>query len=560
MQKRWYLIFVLIAFIISLFMILFVNKEKNQETWEYEYKLTTQWLFWFRKWVDIAWWVVLTYKIDYSDYEKYYWWGNQLYEMKKFVNGVLERQIDDRVNNLWVSDYSLNFKSLNNQDYVEVTLWGVDDIDYAKQIIWKTVKLDFMLQFEWEVDDATRQSRKKDAENLLVSAISSSWVHLSTYSDLDNNIMYFSEWYTKDKLPDIFKSEFDSIIQTNIDSIYWKLLEWEIQWQKWWSIVRYNGISSWDNKVWTWTEDINAYSFEYLFYAEKPKWTLAFDKKTQKILNWAYFLRALSEPNQTWQPWVRIDFNSDWKEIWCNITSSNVWKKLAIYVWWKNISDPVINEPICWWSTMVTFGSTSYQEANDQWKALVEQLNYTLPVPLVSSSEEKISPMLWDNALQWAIITWAIWFVAIAVMMCFMYGFRLWSISMLSLAIYLVILFWLVKSMWYAFSLSGIAAIILCIWMWVDANVLIFERLREEFSEWKKKNSAINDWYIRSRAAVRDWNLTTIFIWILLFVMWTNIFKWFWTMLVLNILLTLIIIVPTTRELLYLMLDENKKK
>jgi preprotein translocase subunit SecD len=77
----------------------------------------------------------------------------------------------------------------------------------------------------------------------------------------------------------------------------------------------------------------------------------------------------------------------------------------------------------------------------------------------------------------------------------------------------------------YAFSLAGIAAIVLSLGMGIDANILIFERLREELNTGKSFASAVDTAYTRSREAIRDGNVTTIIIFLVLFGMGMSIFK-----------------------------------
>ena len=146
----------------------------------------------------------------------------------------------------------------------------------------------------------------------------------------------------------------------------------------------------------------------------------------------------------------------------------------------------------------------------------------------------------------------AIWFVVIFAYMTAVYWWKKWFISLLSLSIYTVILLAIVKIIDYALSLSGIAAIILSIWMAVDANVLIFERMREEKANKKSDSEAINIAYDRSWNAIRDWQISTWMIGLLLMLMWINMFKWFGTMLVVWVLLTLLINAPVIKELLHI--------
>lgn len=105
------------------------------------------------------------------------------------------------------------------------------------------------------------------------------------------------------------------------------------------------------------------------------------------------------------------------------------------------------------------------------------------------------------------------------------YGRKQSSVAIATLLAFLIVLFAILKLFGAALSLSGIAAILLSIGMGVDANVLIYERIREELKDHKSEESSIVDGYERSRSAIRDGNVTTGMIAILLFFMGTNVFK-----------------------------------
>ena len=106
-----------------------------------------------------------------------------------------------------------------------------------------------------------------------------------------------------------------------------------------------------------------------------------------------------------------------------------------------------------------------------------------------------------------------------------MYGWRWGALALWTLGSYLLVQFAIIKLVGYALSLSGIAAILLSIGMGVDANVLIFERIKEERAAHKSWYNAIVDGYQRSKPAIIDGNMTTFMIAILLFFMGTNAFK-----------------------------------
>ncbi len=221
---------------------------------------------------------------------------------------------------------------------------------------------------------------------------------------------------------------------------------------------------------------------------------------------------------------------------------------MAIFIWWKLITSPVIQSKICDGSAQID-GSFNAESA----KELTSQLNDgALPAPLILMQEEKVSPSLWENAFNWALIAMAVGFVVIFLYMTYLYGWKKWVISLISLSIYTLVLFAIVKIIDYALSLSWIAAVILSIWMAVDANVLIFERMREEKENKKSDSEAINIAYDRSWNAIRDGQISTWMIGLLLMLMWINMFKWFGTMLVIWVLLTLLINAPVIKELLHI--------
>ena len=109
----------------------------------------------------------------------------------------------------------------------------------------------------------------------------------------------------------------------------------------------------------------------------------------------------------------------------------------------------------------------------------------TLPAPLVLMQEEKISPTLGENALTRAMRAGLIGFFTILIMIYIVYGYRKSLVTGMVLITFLVVLAAFMKLTDYAFSLSGIAVIILAIGMGVDANILIYERMLEELKEGK---------------------------------------------------------------------------
>jgi len=164
--------------------------------------------------------------------------------------------------------------------------------------------------------------------------------------------------------------------------------------------------------------------------------------------------------------------------------------------------------------------------------------------------EDKISPTLWDKALQWALLAALIGTLAIFAYIRLKYGRKKWIVTLCVLLSFIAVLAWVMKLIDYALSLSGIAAVILSIWMAVDSNILIYERMKEEKENWRSDTSAIDVAYSRSWPAIRDWNISTWLIALLLFSLWSNMFKWFGAMLCITTIMTLLLNVPLTKILL----------
>lgn len=296
------------------------------------------------------------------------------------------------------------------------------------------------------------------------------------------------------------------------------------------------------------------YTIEDIFVQDKETRLPAIDSK-KRILNGAFFKYANTSTDQVWKPVVVINLDDQGKEVFCDISDKNIWNPMAIFVWGNLLTAPTIQTKICGWTAQIDWTFTL-----DEAKKLVDELNdWALPAPLILMQEEKISPSLWDNALTWAMRAGLLWFIAIALLIFFMYGFKKMILTSIVLIGFLAVLFWFVKLIDYALSLSGIAALILAIGMWVDANILIYERMREELKLDKSMSSSIDTAKDRSWAAIRDGQISTWIIWLVLFSLWTNVFKWFGFMTMLTVLLTLIYNVPFTKEMLHTFFKDKSK-
>lgn len=568
-KYTWWLWMYWFLILVSLFLIFFVWKEFSRETNSESFILTTNWIDHFSKWMDIAWWVSLTYKIDLSKYQQVYTDEMEFNNVVRWVKDIILQNIDKRISALWVSDYTSYIQSLDDGDYIVVEIWWVSDLDQAKEIIWKTVELEFKLPYEWDGEDQ-KISRQLVAEDLLKKSIAApDTMSLLALWWVADNITYTSHvWKTLEELPEYYQNNPDLLK----DRPAWTVLPALSEWVYWdgirfsasdpinekvsgYVITRFNGSRNElvPDESGTSEKNQTVYDIEDILIQYRPAWLLAQDPKTGDVLNWAFFKYAGVNQSQTWQPVATINFDEKGKQIFCNITDIIVGKQMAIFIWGQLTTAPVIREKICGWSAQID-GQFTMESARE----LVDELNEgALPAPLILSQEEKVSPVLWEKALTWALIAAGVWLALIYAFMVWMYWFKMWSVAILTLLWFIIVLLWLTKLFWYAFSLSGIAAILLSLGMWVDANVLIYERIREERSHGSSRLQAIEDGYNNSYSAIRDGNVTTLMIALLLFFVWTNVFKWFGTMMMVNILLTLMVIVPLTKRLLHVFYSDE---
>jgi protein-export membrane protein SecD len=297
------------------------------------------------------------------------------------------------------------------------------------------------------------------------------------------------------------------------------------------------------------------YTIEEVFVQDQLTWITA-QSSNGKILNGANFNYAAVSNSQMGKPVVVLHFNEGGKEIFCDITEHNIGKQMAIFIGGAMITAPTIQSKICDGQAQI-----DGQFTPDSARELTNSLNDgALPAPLILMQEEKVSPSLGENAFTGAIIAMLSGLGLIYLYITLSYGFKKGFITLLSLTAFTLVLLAIVKIIDYALSLSGIAAIILSIGMAVDANILIFERMKEEKAEGKNDDTAIKTAYERSRAAIKDAQFSTGLIGLLLFMMGINMFKGFGSMLVVGVVLTLLINVPLIKELLFIFYPTKKEK
>ncbi len=235
----------------------------------------------------------------------------------------------------------------------------------------------------------------------------------------------------------------------------------------------------------------------------------------------------------TGEPIVSLKFNKEGAKLFEKITERNVGKKVAIYLDNLPISMPVVREKISGGEAQIT-GDFSQKEA----KELAERLNAgALPVKINLISQQTVEATLGKESLKEGIIAGALGFLLIMIFLLIYYK-KLGIYGVLSLIFYLVYLLGLFKLVNITLTLSGIAGFVLSIGMAIDANILIFERIKEEKKLDLPETTAIRNGFDRAWSSIRDANLTTLFVCIILFYLTESLTKGFALTLGLGILMS----------------------
>lgn len=258
--------------------------------------------------------------------------------------------------------------------------------------------------------------------------------------------------------------------------------------------------------------------------------------------------------NQSNQPTVSFTLDRLGAQKFGRTTTDSVGKRLAIVLDGKIISAPTINEPITSGNGMIS-GNFSFQEATDL--ALLLRSG-ALPTPLSVVEERTVGPDLGADSIKKGITSLIIGFVLVIFFMIFKYK-MFGLIANLALVANLTMLIGILTILEATLTLPGIAGIILTVGMAVDANVLIFERIKEELKTEKSIIHAFDIGYSKAKITVLDANITTLIAAIILFAFGSGPVKGFAITLGIGIVTTLYSAYFLARHLTSFVILNNKK-
>jgi preprotein translocase subunit SecD len=264
------------------------------------------------------------------------------------------------------------------------------------------------------------------------------------------------------------------------------------------------------------------------FRTEKPDVTsssteLGLDNFVLTKLTGRYIEKAsLVFDSSTNKPQVQLQFNSEGADLFAQITKANIGKSIAIFLDGQPISIPTVNEEITGGKAVITGNFTT-----DEARTLVGRLNAgALPLPIALAGTNVIGPTLGSSAVDAGVHAAIIGFILVVLFMIIWYRLPgvMASIGLIAYSILMLALF---KFIPVTLTSAGIAGFIISVGLAVDANVLTFERMKEEIRNGKSLKDAVEEGFARAWTSIRDSHIAAIIVSVILFWLGTSVVKGF---------------------------------
>lgn len=263
---------------------------------------------------------------------------------------------------------------------------------------------------------------------------------------------------------------------------------------------------------------------------------------------------AVDFDSVTGKPYIVLKFNDEGAKIFAQLTKDNIGKTLAIYLDNAPISQPVVQNEIIGGTAQIT-GQFSAAESRD----LVRKLNSgALPIPIMLISQQSVGATLGGEALEHGIRASIYSIITVAAFLLIWY--RLPGLAgIFALTFYIVLLLFFFKIVGVTLTAAGIAGFILSVGVAVDANILIFERMKEEIARGRSLDAAISEGFLRAWSSIRDASVSTIITSAILFWFGTSVVKGFALTLGIGVFASLLSSIVVTKMFLIAIGFRNSK-
>ncbi len=503
--------------------------------------------------LDLQGGIHLEYKADVSGVE-----SSKIADALSGAQDVIER----RINAFGVGEPLVQSAKSGDEYRIIVELPGVKDIEEAKKKIKEAPLLEF--KEEGEVDpemvkmfDQMNEQAKKKAQEILdkASVPADGGVNFEELAKENSQ-----DTGSKEKGGDLdfvkkgtFVPEFDKVLfEGNMKpgEVYPELVETQFGWH----VIKFiESRGEGDN--------LEVHAAHILFakqsadqYPELRYKQTGLTGRNLKSASVVFESQGLGNPQ------VSLRFDDEGMKLFADITKRNLQKPVAIYLDGSVISSPTVQSEITNGEAVIT-GNFTLQQAKD----LAQRLNQgALPVPLTLVSQQSIEASLGADSLRQSLFAGMIGLIAVVIFMIVYYRL-LGVIASVALLIYTGIMVALFKlSAFTPFSitltLSGIAGFVLSIGMAVDANILIFERTKEEIRKGRAISSALHEGFRRAWTSIRDGNLSTMITSLILILFGTGFVKGFAIILILGVLVSMFTAVTISRTMLNFIIREWAEK
>ncbi len=244
-------------------------------------------------------------------------------------------------------------------------------------------------------------------------------------------------------------------------------------------------------------------------------------------------------------PIVSLELTEEGGELFAEITERNVGKLLAVFLDGTPITVPVVQEKITGGRAQIS-GDFTLEEA----RVLVERFNAgALPAPIMLINQQTISPELGKDSIEKS-ITAGLWGTLIVIIYMIAYYRWLGVFASVALLMYITLVLGIFKLIPITLTLSGIAGVLLSIGMAVDANILVFERTKEELKRGMPYVQAVEEGFRRAWNSIRDSNITTMISAVILYYLTTSFVRGFALALFIGVLVSMFSAITITRTLL----------
>ena len=263
---------------------------------------------------------------------------------------------------------------------------------------------------------------------------------------------------------------------------------------------------------------------------------------------------AKDEYDQFGKPAVSMSMNTDGSRRWAQLTKQNIGKSIAIVLDGYVYSAPNVNTEITGGNSQIT-GHFTPEQAKDLANVLKSG---KMPAPARIVQADIVGPSLGQASINAGVFSFIVALILLMIYMCSMYGFIPGMVANGALVLNMFFTMGILSSFQAALTMSGIAGMVLALGMAVDANVLIYERTKEELRAGKGVKKALADGYSNAFSAIFDSNLTSIITGVILFNFGTGPIRGFATTLIIGILISFFTAVFMTRLVYEYFMNKDK--